>query len=144
MRKNRFVGTWRLVSAESRTADGQIAYPWGRDARGYVIYSTDGFMMAAIMNGDRPHIASGDLRGGTIEEKAAASDTFLSYGGKYEVKGDRVIHHVEVSSYPNWTGVDQERFFEFSDDRLELRSPPILFRGRPQAGHMIWQRVSAD
>ena len=30
--------------------------------------------------------------------------TFQSYCGKYEIKGDRVMHHVEVSLNPNDTG----------------------------------------
>jgi hypothetical protein len=141
MTQNRFVGTWRLVSAETRTSDGQITYPWGRDALGYLVYNTDGYMMVAIMSCNPTKFASSDPRGGSVEEKAAAFDTFLSYGGRYEVKGDRVIHHMEVCSYPDWAGDNQERFFEFHDDRLELHAPPVLFHGKQQTGHLIWQRV---
>jgi hypothetical protein len=141
MTQNRFIGTWRLVSAEVRITDGQISYPWGQDALGYLMYNKDGYMMVAIMSGNRPNFASSDFSGGSIEEKAAAIDTYLSYGGKYEVKRDRVIHHIEVSSYPNWTGLDQERIFEFVGDRLELQSLPILFRGKQQTAHLFWQRI---
>jgi hypothetical protein len=34
---------------------------------------------------------------------------FVAYGGRYSFSGDRVIHHVEMSLFPNWVGSDQER-----------------------------------
>ncbi len=141
MAQNRFIGTWRLVSYEVRSTDSQIIYPWGQDALGYLIYNKDGYMMVAIMSGNRPKFASGDFIGGSVEEKTDAADTYISYGGRYEVRGDRVIHHIEICSYPNWTGVDQERIFEFVDDRLALQSFPILYGSIQQTGHLIWQRV---
>ena len=36
------VGAWRLVSWENRAADGQVTYPMGSDALGYLLY-TAGF-----------------------------------------------------------------------------------------------------
>ncbi len=141
MAQNRFIGTWRLVSYEVRSTDGQITYPWGQDALGYLIYNKDGYMMVAIMSGNRPKFASSDFIGGSVEEKTDAADTYISYGGRYEVKGGRVIHHIEICSYPNWTGVDQERIFEFVGDRLELQSLPTLYGGIQQTAHLIWQRV---
>ncbi len=141
MAENHFIGTWRLLSYEVRSTDGQITYPWGQDALGYLIYNKDGYMMVAIMSGNRPKFASSDFIGGSVEEKTDAADTYISYGGRYEVKGDRVIHHIEICSYPNWTGVDQERIFEFVGDRLELQSLPILYGGIQQTAHLIWQRV---
>ena len=34
-----FCGTWRLVSFEARTSSGEVSYPLGKDAAGYLIYS---------------------------------------------------------------------------------------------------------
>ena len=141
MTQNLLVGTWSLVSVETRTSDGQITYPWGQDALGYLVYNTDGYMMVAIMSRNRTKFASGDPRRGSVEERAAAYDTYLSYGGRYEVKGDRVIHHMEVCSYPDWTGDKQERIYEFRGDILDLQTTPVLFHGKQQIGHLIWQRV---
>jgi len=49
--------------------------------------------------------------------------------GRMKFKGDKVIHHIEVSSLLNWIGVDQERFFEVEGDSLLLRNPPLLLDG---------------
>jgi hypothetical protein len=141
MATNPFVGTWRLVSCEQRTKDGQISYPFGQDPVGYIIYSHDGYMAVAFMSPNRGRFADGDIAGGTTEEKVAAVETYISYCGRYEVQGDRVIHHIEVSLFPNWIGVDQERFFELDGDELSLSTPPLLVNGVQQAAYLVWKRV---
>jgi hypothetical protein len=105
------------------------------------MYSEDGYMSVAIMSTNRPKFASGDLWGGTTEEKVAAADTYVSYCGKYEVQADKVIHHIDVSFFPNWSGDDQTRFFKFEGDRLSLSTPPFLVAGIQQTAHLIWERV---
>ncbi len=52
--------------------------------------------------------------------------------------------HVEVSFFPNWVGHDQERFFEFSGNRLALSTPPVLIEGRQQRAYLIWERIHAQ
>lgn len=141
MVQNPFIGTQRLISFEIRKADGQVRYPLGQDAVGYIIYNEDGYVSVAIMSANRSKFASGDIFGGTTEEKAAAADTYISYCGRYEIREDRVIHHIEVSFFPNWIGVDQERIFELDGDRLSLGTPPFLVGGIQQTAHMLWQRV---
>jgi hypothetical protein len=56
-------------------------------------------------------------------------------------KGVKVVHHVKVSFFPNWVGVDQERFFDFDRNRLSLSTPPFLIGGMQQTAHLIWERV---
>ncbi len=115
MAKNAFVGTWRLVSFELRsTEDNQISYPFGKDAVGYIMYSEDGYMSVSIMTANRSQFSLGDIRGGTVEERVAAFDTYLSYCGRYEIQQDKIVHHVEAGLFPNHTGRLQahcQRFF---------------------------------
>ena len=141
MEQNPFIGTWRLVSCELRSVDGQISYLFGQDTVGYIMYNEDGYMSVAIMGTKRPKFVSGDIRGGSTEEKVAAADTYLSYCGRYELQRDKVIHHIEVSLFPNWVGVDQERIYEFDRDRLLLSTPPFLVSDMQQTAHLIWERV---
>ena len=141
MAQNPFVGTWRLVSCELRKMDGHASYPFGLAPVGYIMYNEDGYMSVVIMSANRPKFAVGDIRGGTIEEKVAAADTYISYCGRYEIQGDNVIHHIEVSFFPNWIGVDQERIFEFDGDKLSLSTPPFQIEGVQQTAHLIWERV---
>ena len=140
--QNQFIGTWQLVSSETRDADGQVTYPLGPDAVGYLMYTSDLYMSATLMKANRPKFAAGDVGGGSTEEMAMAAQTYLAYCGKYEIRDNKVIHHIEASLFPNWVGVDQERFFEITDDRLELRTPPLLLYGKQQVSYLIWKRIS--
>jgi hypothetical protein len=139
---NPLIGTWRLVSWENRSlVDGQISYPLGKDAVGYIMYNQEGYMFVAIMGSNRLKFAAEDLLSGTPEEEVQAEETYVSYCGKYEFRGDTVIHHVELSLFPNWVGVEQERLVELRGDRLTLSTRPILLRGTQQIAHLIWERV---
>lgn len=141
MKQNHLVGTWRLASWENRSADGQVTYPFGQDAARYITYTEDGYMFVAIMTASRPLFSSEDILGGSTEEKAAAAETYISYCGTYEIQGEKVIHHIEVSSFPNWVGSDQERIFELKEDKLLLSTRPLLLSGRQQTAHLVWERA---
>lgn len=135
------VGTWRLVSYHLRTLEGKLTYPYGPDAVGYYIFSDSGYMSVALMPANRRKFSVGDFMGGSAEEKTAAAETYISYSGKYEIQGDRLVVRPEVSFFPNWLGVDQVRFWQLEGNRLTLSTPPMLVRGLQQTGHLVWERV---
>lgn len=141
MTSNPLVGTWKLVSFETRGPDGRTHYPLGKDPVGYIAYAEDGYMHVAMMKADRPRITADMLSLASNEEKAIAAATFVSYCGRYEMKGDRVIHHVEVSLDPNVTGQPVERFMQLSGGRLTLSMPPFSIFGEQHTGHLVWERV---
>lgn len=138
---NQLVGTWRLVSMESRDADGQVSYPFGRDPLGLLIYSADGCMSVILTSSDRPPFAAGDLLRGTGEEQARAATTCVAYAGRYEVHEGTVVHHVETSLFPNWVGGAQDRRCALEGDRLVLSTPPLLQDGRERRSLLVWKRV---
>src|SRR5215216_943552 len=145
MASNPLIGTWRLLSWENRSVeDGQLSYPLGEDATGYIIYNEDGYMFVAIMAPHRLRFAHDDLLSATKEEEALAEETYLSYCGRYDFLGDRVVHHVELSLFPNWIGGDQERLVDLRGERLTLSTRALLLRGIQQTAHLIWERVSTS
>ena len=80
MESNPLTGTWRLVSWENRSVvGGEVSYPLGKDAVGYIIYGQDGYMSVAIMRPDRAKFTAGDLLSGSAEERAKAVGTYVSY-----------------------------------------------------------------
>ena len=141
MSADRFVGAWRLVSLEARASTGDVSYPYGKDAAGYLLYSGEGYMSVSVMQAHRTSFASPDALQAPAEEKVGAFDTYSAYSGRYELRGQKVIHHVEISSFPNWTGKEQERFFAFSGDQLTLTAPPMRIAGVEQNLVAIWQRL---
>jgi hypothetical protein len=135
------VGAWRLVSWENRGADGQVSHPMGADALGYLLYTADGRFSVTISRADRARFTGGDLLGGTVPEKAHAVEGFVAYAGWYTCHGDHVIHHVELSLFPNWVGTDQQRFVELSEDTLILSASTLLLAGKQQVPRLVWKRM---
>jgi hypothetical protein len=139
--RDALVGAWRLLSWENQAADGRVTYPMGTDPNGYVIYAADGRFSITISQRGRSGFAAGDLLSGTAEEQARAMEGFVAYAGRYSFHGDRVIHHVELSLFPNWVGSDQERWVELAGDRLTLSASPLLLAGKLQVPRLVWERV---
>jgi Lipocalin-like domain len=145
MASNPLIGTWRLLSWENRSVeDGQVSYPLGEEASGYLIYNEDGYMFVAIMAPNRLRFAADDLLSATKEEEAQAEETYVSYCGRYDFDVDTVIHHVELSLFPNWIGGYQERLVDLGENRLTLSTRPLLLRGIQQTAHLIWERISTS
>ena len=136
------VGAWRLVSWENRAADGQVTYPMGTDALGYLLYSASGRFSVTISRRGQAGFAAGDLLSGTTQEQARAVAGFVAYAGRYSFHADRVVHHVELSLFPNWVGSDQQRWVELSADRLILSARPLLLAGQLQVPRLVWERVA--
>ncbi len=131
-------GSWRLVSFELRSPDGSQSFPFGRDATGYLFYNEQGFMSAAFMGANRAQPASRDL---ADTAKGVNFDAFNAYCGRFEVRGDRIVHHVEVASLPQWSGQDQERIFKLDGQRLILETPPLAIASQAPIAYLIWERV---
>jgi Lipocalin-like domain len=139
--RDALIGAWRLVCWENRAADGQVTYPMGTDALGYLLYTGDGCFSVLISRAGRAGFAAGDLLGGTTQEQARAVEGVVAYAGRYTFHGDRVVHHVELSLFPNWVGSDQQRSVELAGDRLTLSATPLLLAGTQQVPRLVWERV---
>ncbi len=142
---HRLLGTWRLVSWENWSATGDVTYPLGPDAIGYITYTADGHVFVVLARAERAAFAAGDLLAGSPEELAAAAASYISYAGTYELQADRVIHRVLASLFPNWVGTDQERLVAWDDrGRLILSTAPTVFGGRQQTARLVWERAGSD
>lgn len=128
-------GTWRLLSWRRVAQDGSVTYPFGDDATGILMYGGDGRMAVQMTAARRPGIPTTDALGGDIESRAAAYSTCLAYFGSWEVQGDSVIHRIDASLFPNWSGAEQARPFTLDGDRLVLRTPPAAV-----VNEMAWMR----
>ena len=146
MLKDQFVGTWALVSQEFRDSEGQITYPAGRDAVGFIMYDAAGYMAVQIMRVDRTPFASGDVLYGTDDEIRSAYQGYNAYFGTYTVdEAQRIVtHHLRGSLFPNRVGQDQIRHYEFAGSRLTLKTPPVLRGGSYLIGTLVWERLSGE
>ena len=135
------LGNWRLVSAVAETASWlRDPHPYGLHPSGVLSYMPDGRMMVMIAYDGRAPL-NGDRVSAPSAQRAQAFATFFAYAGRYKVDGDKVTHHVEVASVPNWVGMDFVRLMTFQSDRLTLSTPPLSVDGRTLSTELVWERV---
>ncbi|MCS4266992.1 lipocalin-like domain-containing protein [Serratia sp. BIGb0163] len=145
MSVNAFIGSWSLVSSVFKGEDGRVNHPLGEQVLGRINYEPNGTMAAQLYSATRPSFAADDLAQGSEQELRAAFINMICYFGRYQVdeSEQRVVHQVEGSSFPNWIGSRQVRFYHFSGDLLELRTVPLQFGNGVQTGELVWQRIGA-
>jgi hypothetical protein len=141
--RDRFPGTWRLISYGTHFPDGRVEHPFGDEATGLLIYTADGAMSGQVMRAGRAHLPNGYRRSGAVEPVVAAFEGYIAYCGIYQVEEDtlHVVHHVEASLFPNWVGTQQRRGYQFDGERLTLTAPGSR-SGVQVSNRLIWQRVA--
>jgi hypothetical protein len=134
-------GTWNLAAWRRIAADGSVSYPLGPDAHGLLVYTQNGRMAVQICGKNRATLDTEDPLGGDEAARAAAYSTYLAYFGSYAVQGENVVHQLDSSLYPNWSGEQQVRPFTTESDQLVLRTPPMLLAdGSTVVNELAWTR----
>jgi len=139
MKNKNFIGSWELKKWTAELNDGTEIFPFGEDAIGRITYKKNGEMSVHVMKNNRPKFLSEDPLQAKPEEVVIAYNDFLSYSGSYEVhkKPNQVVHQIKISSFPNWTGQNQIRKFEFKDDKLILSTDTI----GSSKHKLVWQLI---
>ena len=142
MKNKKFIGSWELLKWTAELNDGTEVFPFGEDALGRITYETNGSMSVQLMKNSRPKFLSEDPLQAKPHEVIVAFKDFLSYCGSYEVykNPDQVVHQIEISSFPNWTGQNQIRKFEFKDDLLILSTDTI----GSSRHRLVWQKMKKN
>jgi hypothetical protein len=133
----KLIGSWRLISATATSAAGERdTHPFGGQPSGLLSYMADGRMTVMIAYDGRA-LLTGDRVSAPSAERAEAYATFFAYAGRYRVDGDRVTHHVEIASVPNWVGTDRVHVMALHGNRLTLS----LVGGHTQSTELVWERA---
>jgi Lipocalin-like domain len=140
--RNRLVGTWRLVSTEEtlKTGSTRPFRQFGPNGKGFLIYQTNGYMCANLVNPDRPKWA--DSAQASKEEAVAAGEGTFAYCGRYEINVEKqqIIHLPEVATDPGYVGSRQIRPYRFEADKLILSD---VQKNEPEvtSWKIVWEKV---
>lgn len=135
------VGAWSLVSFNVDEGKKEEKPRFGPDPVGYLIYSADARMAAVLGGTHRPELHSPSGAGASEAARSESLLNFLAYAGRYEIRGDRVFHHVEVSVFTNLAGTTLERQFSIAGDTLTIRTLPPEIWGSSNV--LVWRRARA-
>jgi hypothetical protein len=136
------VGTWRLTSFTEQNLDtGTVGYPLGKAAKAFVIYEASGYTATIFTSADRkPPLAPR----ATNQEAIDLYRSMIAFAGRYELIGNRLVYHPEISWNEEWNGTIQERVFEVDGDRLEVKSLPGMgaLTGVRSVFALAWKRAN--
>ena len=143
--RDQLIGAWRLVRYVERPLDGSpLREPLTTQPHGLILYTADGYMSAQLSAPGRTPFASGDWFMASPEEFAAEGSTYIAYSGPWEIgpEANTIIHGMDVSLFPNWSGQRQMRRVRLDGDRLFLASSvPLLSGGTLIDAQLEWHRA---
>ena len=144
LKNSDLVGSWNLISWRTVYVGGRTIFPMGKDAKGFLVYSNDGFMSASLFKVNRPNFISGEMLTADENEKVKAWDSYFSYSGKFTLEGGMIHHYVLSSMYPNWVGDKQSRIAEIVDEKLILETLPQKTKKGTQKSIVEWIKTKID
>lgn len=132
-------GTWGLISETVQHGD-QVAEPLGSSPLGTMMLDRGGRFALIISRRGIPIIAANKRDAGTPEENKAILAGTLAFFGSYKVSipDGLLTVHVEASTFPNWIGSDQKRYFTLAGDEMTWvnRSPAVS----GETAKLVWRR----
>lgn len=134
------LGSWRLLECEHRHSDGSVEYPFGPKPDGRLVYLPDGRMIVLIIDPARPKARSEQFFEAVNSELADAARGCVAYSGRWEIRGNEIVHHIEMSMFPNWIEKSLIRAFEMNDRRLNLTTAPFTINGVEYTAGLVWEK----
>ncbi|MEA4822457.1 MAG: lipocalin-like domain-containing protein [Erysipelotrichales bacterium] len=134
--RDTLIGTWKLIEFSAKDKDGNKYYPAGENAKGFIMYTPDGYMSAQIMTPGRKPYVSKDMFVGTTQEMAEAAKGYMAYSGKFDVEEltSSIRHHMEVSMNPTWLDQVQVR-------NIKVQGNRIIITTEINTAYLIWERT---
>jgi hypothetical protein len=137
----RFIGFWKLVSNERRTEKGELVAS-NPGQTGYIIYTAAGHMMVHMKQPNRKAYAGVQP---TPEEGRETTRTYTNYFGPFYIhEADGYVVHDQLGTLNigrNGPG-PQQRFYQFSGNRLMLKPPRTIVNDQTVQGTITWERVA--
>jgi len=142
------IGSWKLIDWTVEMEGDRVIKPFRGRATGVLTYTDEGRMVASLMKTDREPIGTRSFAEAKALERASAAAGYLSYAGSFEIIGDEVHHHVDLSLFPDWVGGTQVRHIEWiaNDDGtvdLEL-STAHAPEERSAVNRLRWHRITEE
>ena len=130
------VGTWKLISPQSVSDNGELKDDLGPHRKGYLILTLEGRMMV---------LATDDARRADFSDAGLAElhKSMFAYTGKYRIEGDDLVTTVDVSWNELWNGTEQRRHYKLEGNKLTLVTGPLLnpISGKTSTGStLVWER----
>lgn len=144
------IGSWRLVSRQSRRANGALEVDPGLSTVpfGVLIYDESGHVAAQLSRRERTVAMVGEEceAAATTKGTSDTAQTILGYDayfGTYTINEQAgiVTHHLEAALWPGDIGKDIVRHFTISGDHLTITFDTTTREGVKVTRTLMWERM---
>ena len=121
----RLVGSWKLVSWQTKHSDGSTGYPMGESPAGLLIYDARGNISLQIMDDFRPAFSQGYEKT-TLDELKEVYKTYAAMFGHYSVDPSARTVSIEVQGItnPNYMSSTLTRYYALKGNTLVMAFDP--------------------
>lgn len=134
--KEQLIGSWRLISQETRYVDGRREATRGTHPDGILIYDAYGNLSVQLVRSGEPYETL------NLADFDTAMEQYHGYFGTYEVDETAgiVYHHIVGAAFLPYRGTSQVRHFKLEGNRLTLYAEATT-PGDDTARYIIWERL---
>lgn len=124
--RDRLVGAWELITyaVYSESSPDMVMHPLGEEAKGIIMYTTDGYMSAQLQRPGQKAFDAVWPSDGSESELAESAKKYIGYTGSFYLdesgESPLLYHRFNLSSFPNWLGQTQKRVMKMQGDDLIL------------------------
>jgi Lipocalin-like domain len=125
--KDTLVGTWMQVSLDTVSLDGTRRPLYGENAKGMIIYTSDGYFTLVQASVDLPKLKWGLPSKATPEEAKAVIANSIAYFGRYSLNEATMVLSLDIqaSTFANLTDNPSEKrnITSLTDSELKFNRP---------------------
>ncbi|KAK6384406.1 hypothetical protein LTS17_001969 [Exophiala oligosperma] len=146
---SRLLGAWELVSYSAIRLDNaaDIQNPLGKNCKGQIMYTDDGYMSVIIQSDDN-NACKSDKVDGTKEDTADAASKTLCYNGPFyfNEKKSTLLHHAKIGLPLDWHDTIQVRAAEMREIEGHVYLTlgpvePIEQNGVRRLVRLLWKKL---
>jgi hypothetical protein len=156
--EQKFIGVWELNEWVVKKPNGDKTFPFSGNVDGFLIYHSEGWMSATLMQKDRIDVSNdrskiakishllknddevsleGDLLN-TTKNYFLAANGYVSYAGEFNADDINVYHNIKTSLLPQWVDTTLIRKHEFT---LENKSLTLSAESNGFNDFLVWKKV---
>ena len=141
LRPQSLTGAWALLEWQVESVgSARIAWPFGRDADGLLVYAESGWMSATLSQRARSPMPAQSMRQADETARARIPTEYLAYAGRWSLEGETVIHSVTLSLNPALIGTEQRRHAHLAGAELTLSASEAQ-GGKTRIHRLRWTRT---
>ena len=144
--REQLLGAWTLQRWQVDMDGRDSSLPFGVDAIGLIVYSSDGWMNASIARAGRRPLSATSVRQAPAAEQCAAFESYFNYAGPFSLQAiegvPHVLHDVRFALNPGFVGTQQLRRIRFdAEGHLTLSADEPV--GNAVRRHRLdWRRAA--